>query len=103
MDLPKFSEKDEESLRSLQLEFENISEKNKKINDNNLLKEQLKSIDLHEAKRLLSEHPEEIDTSDHLTRLGAWKSEAMHEQTMIGKYTELSLVEDATVLLVTKR
>ena len=66
MDLPKFSEKDEESLRSLQLEFENISEKNKKINDNNLLKEQLKSIDLHEAKRLLSEHPEEIDTSDHL-------------------------------------
>ena len=54
MDLPKFSEKDEESLRSLQLEFENISEKNKKINDNNLRKEQLKSIDLHEAKRLLS-------------------------------------------------
>jgi len=96
MDLPKFSEKDEESLRSLQLEFENISEKNKKINDNNLRKEQLKSIDLHEAKRLMSLHPEEIDTSDHLTRLGAWKSEAMHEQTMIGKYTELSLVEDAT-------
>ena len=96
MDLPKFSEKDEESLRSLQVEFENISEKNKKINDNNLRKEQLKSIDLHEAKRLLSLHPEEIDTADHLTRLGAWKSEAMHEQTMIGKYTDLSLVEDAT-------
>ena len=96
MDLPKFSEKDEESLRSLQLEFENISEKNKKINDNNLRKEQLKSIDLHEAKRLLALHPEEVDTADHLTRLGAWKSEAMHEQTMIGKYTDLSLVEDAT-------
>ena len=96
MNLPKFSEKDEESLRSLQLEFENISEKNKKINDNNLRKEQLKSIDLHEAKRLMSLHPEEIDTADHLTRLGAWKSEAMHEQTMVGKYTDLSLVEDAT-------
>ena len=96
MDLPKFSEKDEESLRSLQLEFENISEKNKKINDNNLRKEQLKSIDLHEAKRLLSLHPEEIDTSDHLTRLGAWKSEATYENTMISKYTELSLAEDAT-------
>ena len=96
MDLPKFSEKDEESLRSLQVEFENISEKNKKINDNNLRKEQLKSIDLHEAKRLLSLHPEEIDTSDHLTRLGAWKSEATYENTMISKYTELSLAEDAT-------
>ena len=96
MNLPKFSEKDEESLRSLQLEFENISEKNKKINDNNLRKEQLKSIDLHEAKRLLSEHPEEIDTSDYLTRLGAWKSEAMHENSMVAKYTELSLLENAT-------
>jgi len=96
MNLPKFSEKDEESLRSLQVEFENISEKNKKINDNNLRKEQLKSIDLHEAKRLLALHAEEIDTSEHLTRLGAWKSESMHEQKMIDKYNELSLLEDAT-------
>lgn len=96
MNLPKFSEKDEESLRSLQVEFENISEKNKKINDNNLRKEQLKSIDLHEAKRLLALHSEEIDTSEHLTRLGAWKSESMHEQKMIDKYNELSLLEDAT-------
>ena len=59
MDLPKsVGKRRRESLRSLQLEFENISEKNKKINDNNFLKEQLKSIDFHEAKRLLPEHPE---------------------------------------------
>ena len=51
MDLPFQSEEDEESLSSLQIEFENISEKNKKINDNNHLKEQLKSIDLHEISK----------------------------------------------------
>ena len=36
--LPKINEKDEESLRSLQVEFENISEKNKQINLNENLK-----------------------------------------------------------------
>ena len=38
MDLPFQSEEDEKSLSSLQIEFENISEKNKKINNNNHLK-----------------------------------------------------------------
>ena len=36
LDLPFYSEEDEEALRSLQLEFENISEISKKINKNNL-------------------------------------------------------------------
>jgi DNA repair exonuclease SbcCD ATPase subunit len=40
--LPKINEEDEESLRSLQLQFENISEKNKKINLNEMLKQQVK-------------------------------------------------------------
>ena len=35
MNLPKISEEDEQRLRQLQLDFENISEKNRKINDNN--------------------------------------------------------------------
>ena len=43
--LPKINEKDEESLRSLQVEFANISEKKKNINLNENLKQQLKSID----------------------------------------------------------
>ena len=34
--LPKMSEEDEQSLRSLQVDFENISEKNKKINLNEI-------------------------------------------------------------------
>ena len=60
--LPKINEKDEESLRSLQIEFANISEKNKNINLNENLKQQLNSIDLHEAKRLMALHPELKDT-----------------------------------------
>ena len=42
LDLPFYSEEDEKTLRSLQLEFENISDKNK--NSKNYLKELMKSI-----------------------------------------------------------
>ncbi len=44
LNLPKISEKDEKELRSLQLDFENISEKNKKIRQNNTYKELLQNI-----------------------------------------------------------
>lgn len=44
LNLPKISEKDEKELRSLQLDFENISEKNKKIRQNNTYKELLRNI-----------------------------------------------------------
>ena len=94
MDLPFQSEEDEKTLSSLQIEFENISEKNKKINTNNHLKEQLKLIDLHENKRLLALHPELIDTSAHLTRLGAWKSESIHEEKQVQKYQALAGMEN---------
>ena len=94
MDLPKISEKDEESLRSLQLEFENISEKNKKINLNESLKEQLHLIDLDKAKQSLSANPEKIDTAMYLTALGSWKSEKMHEEKMIQKYQDLLETEN---------
>ena len=94
MDLPFQSEEDEKTLSSLQIEFENISEKNKKINTNNHLKEQLKLIDLHENKRLLALHPELIDTSAHLTRLGAWKSESIHEEKQLQKYQALAGMEN---------
>ena len=95
MDLPFESEEDEESLRSLQIEFENISEKNKKINQNENLKQQLKNIDIDSAKRLLQANPEKIDASQQLTSLGGWKSELMHEQKMLDKYKELAEMKDA--------
>ena len=44
LDLPKISEEDEKALRSLQLDFENISQKNKKIRENNVYKKLLADI-----------------------------------------------------------
>ena len=96
MDLPFYSDDDEKSLRSLLIEIENISEKNKKINTNNQLKKQLNDIDLHEYKRLLAEHPEEKSTRDLVSSIATWKSEQTHEQTMLSKYEALAGIEDAT-------
>ena len=92
--LPKINEKDEESLRSLQIEFANISEKNKNINLNENLKQQLNSIDLHEAKRLMALHPELKDTKFILECLGTWRAEEMHEQQMLKKYQDLAGMEN---------
>ena len=95
-DLPIYSEEDEKSLRSLLIELENISEKNKKINSNNLLKKQLNDIDLHEFKRILNEHPEEVDTRVYIEGVASWKSEQTHEHTMFTKYQKLAQMENAT-------
>ncbi len=94
MDLPKYSEEDEKTFRSLQIEFQNISENIKKINKNNLYKKELESIDLHEHRRILALNPEVIDTAPYLRGLGTWKAEMMHEQNMIDKYQELLETED---------
>jgi len=96
MDLPFYSDDDEKSLRSLLIELENISEKNKKINTNNELKKQLNNIDLHEYKRLLAENPEEKSTRDLVSSIATWKSEQTHEQSMLSKYEALAGIKDAT-------
>ena len=44
--LPEYSEKDEKDLRDLSIDFENISEKNQKINENNTYKQLLGGIDM---------------------------------------------------------
>ena len=95
MILPKMSEKDEESLRSLQYEFENISEKNKKINLNENLKEQLKSIDLDKAKMQLTSYPEEQPYIEHLGIVQTLKVESLNEKEMVSKYTDLMSQTDA--------
>ena len=94
MDLPKYSEEDEKTFRSLQIEFGNISENIKKINQNNHYRKELQNIDVHEHRRILALYPEMVDTARYLTGLGSWKSEMMHEQTMINKYRELLETED---------
>ena len=94
MELPFYSEEDEETLRSLQIEFENISEITKKINQNNLYKSQLESIDLGLAKEYVSEN-EWQDTEHLLQQIGEIKSQGSQEVRMIKKYTDLLDVDDA--------
>ena len=93
VNLPKVEEKDEKRLRQLQLDFENISGKNKKINDNNFLIEQLKSIDISALRTDLEAHPEVQDTDRITGQLGAWKQELTHEVNMRSKYEVLRNAE----------
>ena len=76
-------------MRSLQLDFENISEKNKKINLNENLKEQLKAIDLDKAKMRLTSYPEEQPYIEHLGKVQTLKVESLNEKDMVIKYTDL--------------
>ena len=71
LDLPKISEKDEEQLSSLQLDFKNISEINKKINQNNYYKEELGKINLDEFSNV-SGIVESYDKD--LEELGKWQA-----------------------------
>ena len=93
VNLPKISEEDEKRLRQLQIDFENISEKNKKINDNNLYKEQLRSLDIQQARADLETYPEIKDTDRITGQLGAWKQELTHEVNMRSKYEVLRNAE----------
>ena len=93
VNLPKVEEKDEKRLRQLQLDFENISGKNKKINDNNFLIEQLKSIDISKLRKDIEQYPEIQDTDRITGQLGAWKQELTHEVNMRSKYEVLRNAE----------
>lgn len=93
--LPKISEEDEQSLRSLQLDFENISEKNKKINLNENLKEQLKDIDLDKAKADLQRYPEEQPYIEELGKVQTLKVQSLNQKEMVDKYEDLEKQTDA--------
>ena len=93
VDLPKISEKDEETLHKLQVDFENISEKNKKINFNNNLLEQLKSIDINKLRADYQKYPEEQDIKAHIGAISAWRQELSHETNMRSKYEVLKNAE----------
>ena len=88
LELPFYSEEDEETLRSLQLEFENISEITKKINQNNLYKKELESIDLGLAREFVA-NSEIQDTSELKTKVGEIKSQGTYESRMVKKYSDL--------------
>ena len=94
VDLPKISEKDEETLRSLLIEIENISENNRKILANENYKKALKEINISEYQALVS-NGKILDTKMMRESLGEWKSELARERQMRVKYEELRNAEDA--------
>ena len=70
LDLPFHSEEDEKTLSSLQVQFENITDKNKKISRNNYWKEQLKNIKVEKVEGEIQ------DYDDLQSQLGRWRAEA---------------------------
>ena len=94
LELPFYSEEDEESLRSLQIEFQNISEITKKINQNNLYKSQLESIDLRLAKEYINNNKWQ-DTEQLVQEIGEIKSRGAQEVRMVKKYMDLQELEEA--------
>ena len=94
VDLPKISEEDEETLRSLLIEIENISENNRKILANENYKKALRNINITEYQNLISNGKIE-DTEFMRESLGEWKSELAREKNMRSKYEQLRNSEEA--------
>ena len=94
MDLPKYSESNGKLLRQKQIEFENISEKIKKINQNNFYIEQLEDIDISQFRSVL-ESTSLTDTSKWVESVGAWSQELTRERQMRAKYEALRNSDDA--------
>ena len=87
LDLEIDTEEDEKTLRFLQKEIENISEKNKKISKNNHFKEALQQINIQEAQKCTIEG---IESYDHLqAELGELKATLTGSQRLIAKLDKL--------------
>ena len=84
--LPKISKKDEEDLQSLRTDFEKISEKNKKIIDNNFNLDELKEL---ETSEYLSYQGELIDLGAKQQKLGTIRAELSAAQAHLDKISEL--------------
>ena len=81
------TEKEEKYLRSLQLEFENISEKNKKISRNNGLIDILKNLDLQKAE--LNNPGESKSLEKQRDKLSNWKIVKVNAEKSIQKLGKL--------------
>ena len=84
--LPKYSQKDEEDLQSLRSDFEKISEKNKKIVDNNFNKEQLQKLETSEHRAFIGE---EIDLGAKSQKLGTIRAKLSDAQAHLDKLANL--------------
>jgi len=81
------TEDEEKELRSLTVEFENISEKNKKISQNNKYIEILKSIDINEANKIDVGKKESYDSLQ--SEGGKLKSEITAAKSFLSKIEKL--------------
>jgi len=81
------TEDEEKELSSLTVEFENISEKNKKISQNNKYIEILKSIDINEANRIDVSNKESYDSLQ--SEGGQLKSEITAAKSFLSKIEKL--------------
>jgi len=80
LDLEIDTSEDEKTLRSITIEIENISEKNKKIQKNNLYKKQLESIDINKVNDSTAQHRSYDDLQ---SELGSEKAAATGAQRII--------------------
>jgi DNA repair exonuclease SbcCD ATPase subunit len=86
LNLPKPSQTDETTLRHLQSDFEKISENNKKIIDNNFIREQLTEL---EASGHLEPVGEEISLHAMLQQQGTFGSKVAEAKAHLDKLSEL--------------
>ena len=85
--LPKYSEEDEKELRQLRNDFEKISDKNKKIVDNNFYKESIDRLE-EDSDRLYE--GETIDLDAKSETLGALNSNLLYAEEHLEKLSDLS-------------
>ena len=86
LNLPKSSFEDEELLQTLRNDFGKISEKNKKIIDNNFIKEQLTQYDNDDS---IMHKGEAIDLTAMLQKLGTYSSKLSEATAHLDKLSEL--------------
>ena len=86
LNLPKFSESDEQQLQQLRHDFEKISENNKKIIDKNFIKERLTEQETNEHRLFKGE---EISLTSMLQQLGTFSSKEAEAQAHMDKIDTL--------------
>ena len=84
LDLEIDTSKDEKILRSLTIEIENISEKNKKIQTNNQYKSMLDAIDINEANKSTAQYNSYDDLQSELGAVRAVATGAQRTLKQLG-------------------
>jgi DNA repair exonuclease SbcCD ATPase subunit len=86
LNLPKFSESDEQQLQQLRHDFEKISENNKKIIDNSFIRDRLTEQETNEHRLFKGE---EISLTAMLQQLGTFSSKEAEAQAHMDKIDTL--------------